>query len=255
VHIQISVADPVPKGLILEERIPADWAVSSSTPTPTFRQGDVLKWLFKDASGVKSQRVTYTLQVPLESSGVKDFVGHCDYLETGEEVSIVVKGEDSLPLCGAPSPTPSPTVTWTPVSTATPTPTSSVKALARRLMPDHYESPGQVVVEVVIETMESEIPKGLIVEEHLPSGWSILSASPGCQVCSGQRVKWVLFDRRGVQNQTLVYSPEVPAGVSEVFSFKGFCDYLSGESERREMTEGDPLIVPNPLQIRKWVSY
>ncbi|MFB3786116.1 MAG: hypothetical protein ACE15F_07070 [bacterium] len=241
ITLEVSVSGTGPTGLIVEEAVPAGWTLAAATPPQSSLKEGKIGWVLFDAAGVKQQILVYSLSVPVSESGIKTFSGTAKFLDSGTQQILSIGGDSILSSTALPTPVP------------TPPPGGAVEV--ERILPDGYK-PGESVRITLEITIGGGGPVGLIVEEQIPSGWSLVSAQPQASSQQTGRIGWVLFDAVGVSSQVIIYTLSVPQGESGEKPFLGTVKYLEGTMQRTLTIGGDawlssseiapPPITPTP---------
>jgi hypothetical protein len=110
---------------------------------------------------------------------------------------------------------------------------------ATRDLPAYAAPDTDIDVIISIDVDEANAPNGLIVKEHIPDGWEIISATPAPDNCTPGdvnnpcvgEIKW-LFYGSSVVDTTITYSVHVPAteALGTVRSFSGELNYNDPEN-------------------------
>ena len=96
-----------------------------------------------------------------------------------------------------------------------------------RDLPESYNSPGTVDVEIDIMTDMFNMPNGAVIMETLPAGWQVIDTSVSPAPFSKKyypetnTYKWLYFSASGLWPFTISYSASVPAGETGTKYFSG----------------------------------
>lgn len=76
-----------PNGVIIKESVPLGWNITNSSPTGYFNYtSGLIKWVFF-GSGVADQSITYTVEVPSNTSGTKTFTGQVSTINSTASIT------------------------------------------------------------------------------------------------------------------------------------------------------------------------
>ncbi len=118
-------------------------------------------------------------------------------------------------------------------------PLSTPQVIGVRTLPD-FTPDSSKDVSIKIDVDEANAPSGLIVNEYIPLGWTLISATPppesGPDPDTG-KINWLFFKRTGVEDTTITYNLSVPAGESGTKTFSGELKY----------TDPDGVSVTEPI--------
>jgi len=165
----------------------------SANPTPDSQDSDTndMIWSFSGAN-VQNRTITYrmrpktgvTIALPFVGTVMSSLAGHDNEVrEIGGD--FLIPG-DILPTI---IPTTIPTITFTPIATftpgptptgeptASPTPVASEEVALARTLPNTYTVGQNVNYTIAIDIIASGV-KQLAVSEHIPAGWTPVSANP-----------------------------------------------------------------------------
>lgn len=110
-----------------------------------------------------------------------------------------------------------------------------------RELPDAFVSVECVDVTIPIDVDEANVPSGLIVNDYIPAGWTLKSASPSPMSATNGKLSW-LFYGTAVTDKTLSYSICVPQWQCSTAVFSGelkYNDPANGGISTTELITGD----------------
>jgi len=95
--------------------------------------------------------------------------------------------------------------------------------IATRDLPFYYVAGGTFEVSIQVNTDPHNLPKGVIITETLPYGWTIVSSSPDYKKFDSttNSYKWLQFSSAGVSSFTITYTVSVPSDAAGTYEFTG----------------------------------
>jgi len=118
---------------------------------------------------------------------------------------------------------------------------------AKRSLPKTYmpSEPAKVILD--IDVLPDKAPNGVVIQENLPAGWKILSASP--QIAKFDEGKnaasWIFFGAQvNAEEMDITYYVVSPEDAIEKVSFLGQLFYNENKKPVDVKIKGDELIKP-----------
>ena len=189
-------------GLIIHEFVPLGWTVISSSPTYNSFNSETGKvtWVLYSGTLI-SQTITYTVSVSAaESASYKNFTSEVWYVYNGDQMDEIL-GDSTIEVI-----------------------VSEPEINATRTLPEAATNPGKTIT-VNLEFILNAPITGIIISEHVPTGWNVTDTAPTASFYNGE-VKWILYGSSLI-SQNLSYEVEVPTDESVgEYSFSGEMSYV-----------------------------
>lgn len=118
---------------------------------------------------------------------------------------------------------------------------------ANRSLPKTYMPGAAVKVILDLDVLPDKAPNGVIVQEYLPAGWKILSASPQIAKFDEEKhaASWIFFgDQVNAARMDITYYVVPPKDAKEKASFLGQLFYNDNEKHVVVNIKGYELIKP-----------
>ncbi len=118
---------------------------------------------------------------------------------------------------------------------------------AKRSLPKTYMPGEPVKVILDIDVLPDKAPNGVVVQENLPAGWKILSASPQMAKFDDQKhaASWIFFGGRvNAKEMDITYYVVPPRDAKEKASFLGQLQYNENKQPVDVKIKGDEVIEP-----------
>ena len=118
---------------------------------------------------------------------------------------------------------------------------------AKRSLPKTYIPSEAVKVILDINVLPDKAPNGVVVQENLPAGWKVLSASPQiAKFDEGKNaISWIFFGAQmNAEEMDITYYVVPPEDAKEKVSFLGHLFYNENKKPVDVKIKGDELIKP-----------
>ncbi len=217
IEVELDVEVGLSDSYLIDERVPTGWTITS-TSGDTSDEGHV-KW--NVTSGAVDTVYTYDVVVPSGCTGMCYFAG--EYMLADMTDSINIRGDERVNI-GA--------------------------GIVTRDLPS-FAIAGYAI-EVILDVKVGDADSYLI-DEQVPAGWSVISASGGGDfTAQEEHVTWCKF--QNAQDTTYTYNVTIPADISGEFVFDGIYTFegMTSEEKIQEDTYLDvestiiPIITPVP---------
>jgi hypothetical protein len=119
-----------------------------------------------------------------------------------------------------------------------------------RELPELYSFPGEVMGSLTVVVNETEYVTRVVVEEQIPSGWTVIDTTPEFSGLLDNRVTWIFEGEAIVGEQVIAYILGVPGDYcDELASFSGTCTFLLNEEEFTVPMVGDDSMESDDLCV------
>ena len=197
----------------IDEQVPAGWEIIN-TSGDTTEEGHV-KWLV--ISGAKDTTYTYSVKIPANASGKAFFSGK--YSMEGMSTEADIEGDNAIHIYA----------TGTGVT---------------RILPGEANAGDTITVELDVKVGSAT---HYTIDEKVPSGWEVISASGGGDFTSEKgHIKWIVLS--GVKDTKYTYRVKIPVSASGSYTFSG---YYAFEGMLERNIEGDEDITVTKAGVKR----
>lgn len=197
----------------IDEQVPAGWEIMNTTGDTT-EKGHV-KWLV--VSGAKDTTYTYSVKIPATASGKAFFSGK--YQMEGMSVEAGISGDTAIQIY-------------------------ATGFGVARILPDKGNAGDTITVELDVRVGSAT---HYTIDEKVPSGWEVISASGGGDYTSEKgHIKWIVLS--GANDIKYTYRVKIPVSASGSYTFSGYYAF-EGMPERN--IEGDEDITVTKAGVER----
>ena len=187
---------------LIEDNVPSGWTITDAPGGSITTSGETVSWV---STGAPQTSYTYTVEVPGDAAdGMYDFSGEFSIQQ--DQSLTAISGDTQVEVV---------------TDGVEPSEPSVVRDLPATVQPGNE-------LTVTLNVANHAAANKELIEDNVPSGWTITGAPGGSIATSGEKVSWVSV---GTPQTSYTYTVEVPGDAADgMYDFSGEFSIQQGQS-------------------------